>query len=56
MGHPWPLFIYFCLSNKHYNFTANKCVQYMALGFEPTTFGALVSSHNQKTRAPAQEH
>ena len=28
-------------------------IQYMAPGFEPTTFGTRVSSHNHKTRAPA---
>ena len=29
-------------------------IQYMVLGFEPTTFGTWVSSHDHKTRAPAQ--
>ena len=28
-------------------------IQYMALGFEPKTFGTWVSSHNHYTRAPA---
>ena len=27
-------------------------IQYTVLGFEPTTFGARVSSHNHWTRAP----
>ena len=42
----------FVFSNKHYNFY-NKymwinvmTIQYTALGFEPTTFGTRVSSHN----------
>ena len=29
-------------------------IQYTVTGFEPTTFGMWVSSHNQETRAPAQ--
>ena len=38
--------------------TTNICknvitIQYMAPGFEPTTFGTLVSSQNHQTRAPA---
>ena len=28
-------------------------IQYTAPGFQPTTFGTQVSSHNHKTRAPA---
>ena len=31
-------------------------IQYMAPGFEPTTFATWVSSQNHKTRAPAQTH
>ena len=29
-------------------------IQYTVRGFEPTTFGTRVSSHNHKTRPPAQ--
>ena len=29
-------------------------IQYTVLGFEPTTFGTRVSSHNHQTRAPTQ--
>ena len=47
----------FVFSNKH-NFTTIKwekmSIQYKVLGFEPTTFGTWLSSHNHKTRAPAQ--
>ena len=28
-------------------------IQYTEPGFEPTSFGTLVASHNHKTRAPA---
>ena len=31
---------------------SNKCEKYAELGFEPTTFGTWVSSHNHLTRAP----
>ena len=30
-------------------------IQYTVLGFKPMTFGTSVSSHNNKTRAPALE-
>ena len=30
-------------------------IQYTVLGFELTTFGTLVSSHNHLTRAPARQ-
>ena len=30
-------------------------IQYTALGFEPTTFGTRVSSHNHQTRLPPQD-
>ena len=52
----------FCLflvfSNKHwYNFYNKSMwkmsIQYMALGFEPTTFLTWVVTHNHLTRAPA---
>ena len=51
MGQPWPLFRLFSVfSNKQYNFYNNNLwkmsIQYMVLGFEPTTFGTWVSSHN----------
>ena len=51
MGQPRPLFRLFSVfSNKQYNFY-NKymwkmSIQYTVPGFEPTTFGTWVSSHN----------
>ena len=59
MGQPWPLFHLFSVfSNKQYNFYNKSMwkmsIQYMVPGFEPTTFGTCVSSHNHYTRAPAQ--
>ena len=51
MGQPWPLFIFiFVFSNNITNFTTNKrekmSIQYTVLGFELTTIGAWVPSHN----------
>ena len=58
MGQPRPLFVYFrSFKTKITNFTTNLCekmsIQYKVPGFEPTTFGMWVSSHNHKIRAPA---
>ena len=43
-------FIYFVFSKNITIFASNKCekmsIQYKVLGFEPTTFGTWVSSHN----------
>ena len=54
-----PLFrLFLSFSNKHCNFYNNKCakmyIEYPVLGFEPTTFGKWVSSHNHLTTAPSQ--
>ena len=61
MGHPRPLFrlfsVFFKQTMQFYNKSMWKnvmSIQYPAQGFEPTTFGTWVSSHNHKTRAPAQ--
>ena len=47
-------------SNKHYNFdnknSEKLSIQFMVLGFEPTTFTIGVSSHNHKTKAPAESN
>ena len=60
MGQPRPLFRSFSVfSNKQYNFYNKSMwknvmsIQYPAPGFELTTFGMWVSSHNHQTRAPA---
>ena len=44
-------------SNKHHYKFYNKLlsIQYTVPGFEPTTFGTRVSSHDHYTRAPAQK-
>ena len=51
MGHPRPLYSLFSSFPTNITiFTTNKCekisIHYMVLGFEPMTFGTLVSSHN----------
>ena len=58
MGQTQPLFIYFRSLQTHIAIsTTNKCeimsIQYTVPGFELTTFGTRVSSHNHKARAPA---
>ena len=63
-ANPGLFFVYFrSFSNKHYYNFYNRLmwknvmsIQYMAPGFEPTTFATWVSSQNHKTRAPAQTH
>ena len=51
MGQPRPLFRLFSVfSNKQYIFSTNQCekisIQYMALGFKPTTFRTWVVTRN----------
>ena len=50
MGHPWPLFIYFCHFKQTLQFLQqymwNMSILYMVLGFEPTNFRTWVSTHN----------
>ena len=49
MGHPRPLFVHFCpLKQTLKLLQQKKSIQYMVLGFEHTTFGSWVSSHNQQ--------
>ena len=52
MGHPRPLFRLFPSYQtlqflQQINVKNVMSIQYMVLGFEPTTFGTQVSSHNQ---------
>ena len=56
MGRLRPLFLFiYVFSNKHlifYNkYMWKMSIQYIGLGFEPTTFWTWVSSHNHYTRA-----
>ena len=60
MGQSRPLFRLFSVFSKKINFNTNMCcekmaIQYTVPGFEPTTFGTWVSSHNHWTRAPSQD-
>ena len=51
MGQPRPFFVYFRsfqtkITNFYYKYMWKMSVQYMVPGFEPTTFGTWLSSHN----------
>ena len=61
MGQSWPLFhLFSSFQTRLTIFTTNKCervyIQYLALGFELTTFGTCVSSLYHKTSGQSYKH